>query len=232
MSCTELRIVVIVGSPRTRGNSSDVAALIEHRAAEWGDRHGATVRVDRIDSATPGVGGCTGCGSCSRTGSCVIDDPMQDLYDLIDHADALVWVTPIYFGSVPSQLKAVIDRFQVFWARRRNRELSEAPNPYHARRPGLLVAVRGGGDPFGSDAAVVPVRSASNLAEVTLAEPLVIEGPNERGDLATAVFAGERDTIVTAADALLSAAAAWCAAEPTAHDDRTSWSGFEGGDAA
>lgn len=230
MSCAELRIVLLVGSPRIRGNSAEVSELMERCAEAWGERNRTTIRVDRIDVATHAIGGCTGCGSCSQTGRCVIQDDMQPLYDLIDRADALAWVTPVYFGSVPSQLKAIVDRFQVFWARRQRRAAHALPSPYHARRPGLMVAVRGGGDPFGYDAAIVPLRSASNLAEVTLAEPLIIEGPNGRGDLATSEFAADRAAIESETDLLLERAAAWCAAEPTAHDDRTTCSGFEGGD--
>lgn len=232
MSCAELRVVVVLGSPRVRGNSATVGSLVESQAREWGAQNGASVHVDVLDLAAVPVGGCTSCGSCSRTGRCVIEDAMEGYYDLIDRADALVWVTPIYFGSIPSQLKAFVDRFQVFWARRQARATHSIPNPYHARRPGLMVAVRGGGDPFGCDAAIVPIRSASNLAEVTLAEPLIVEGTNERTDMATAEFAGDRRAVAAAVDALLDRAADWCAAEPTTHDNRSTWVGFEGGSVA
>ena len=55
-------------------------------------------------------------------------------------------VTPTYFAGVPSQLKAVLDRFQqVYWRYTRQREAGELPS----KRPlslyileGVLVTVR------------------------------------------------------------------------------------------
>jgi FMN-dependent NADH-azoreductase len=40
---------------------------------------------------------------------------MQMLYDKVLAADRIVIAAPIFFASVPAQLKAFIDRFQCFW---------------------------------------------------------------------------------------------------------------------
>lgn len=40
---------------------------------------------------------------------------MQKYYKEIKRSDIIFLVTPIYFYSVPSQMKAFIDRCQVFW---------------------------------------------------------------------------------------------------------------------
>ena len=85
---------------------------------------------------------------------CVIRDDMDDIYPLLEDADELIVVAPVYFAGPSSQLKAVLDRFQpYFWTRQRAR-----------RRPCTLHVVGEGGDPHGFDPLVGTVRSAAAVA--------------------------------------------------------------------
>lgn len=228
----QLRMVFIVGSPRRAGNSARLADLLGEAASATAAARGYELLVDTVTPATDDIGGCTGCGSCSRTGHCVIVDGMPAAYELIDRADCLVWVTPVYFGSVPSQLKGFIDRFQVFWARREARARAGVQRPYHARRPGLAVLVRGGGDPFGEACALVPITAASNLAEVTLGAPVVVLGPDAAGDVMSDEFARDRERACSAVTELIDSALVWTQQEPTPAAGRTSLGGlFDGGTA-
>lgn len=86
---------------------------------------------------------------------CVIGDDMQEVYPLIDAADELVVVSPVYFAGAPSQLKALLDRLQpYFWTDARN----------GAKRPATLHVVGEGGDPHGFDALITVVKSALSVA--------------------------------------------------------------------
>ena len=79
---------------------------------------------------------------------------MDDIYPLLEDADELIVVAPVYFAGPSSQLKAVLDRFQpYFWTRQRAR-----------RRPCTLHVVGEGGDPHGFDPLVGTVRSAAAVA--------------------------------------------------------------------
>ena len=80
---------------------------------------------------------------------------MDDVYARIDAADAIAIATPVYFATVPAVLKVLYDRCQPYWARR---YVLGEPAPA-VRRPGALLIVRGGGDPFGSECAVAPTKS-------------------------------------------------------------------------
>lgn len=60
---------------------------------------------------------CTGCESCYKTGKCVLKDEMHVIYDAVDEAEILVLASPLYFYSVTSDLKAVMDRGQPYWER-------------------------------------------------------------------------------------------------------------------
>ncbi|WP_165247940.1 flavodoxin family protein [Adlercreutzia sp. ZJ141] len=86
---------------------------------------------------------------------CVIGDDMQEIYPLIDAADELVVVSPVYFAGAPSQLKALLDRLQpYFWTNARK----------GVKRPATLHVVGEGGDPHGFDALITVVKSALAVA--------------------------------------------------------------------
>lgn len=129
--------------------------------------------------ATDGVPGCTGCNQCASTGSCVLFDSMTPVYARIDAADAIVIAAPVYFATVPAPLKAFIDRCQPYWVRR---YMLGEPAPEY-RRPGGLLLVRGGGDPFGWECAVAPVKSVFAVLGVRITELLEVEGPDAPGDV-------------------------------------------------
>jgi len=104
---------------------------------------------------------------------------MQEFYPRIDAADAVVIASPVYFAGVPSTLKAFYDRCQPYWVRR---YLLKAA-PRLPRRPGALLLVRGGGDPFGSACAVTSTRSVFAVLETELTSIMDIEGPDGPGEI-------------------------------------------------
>lgn len=103
------KIVVITGSPRKKGNSFAITEAFI-RAAE---ARGHT--VTRFDAALKNVGGCRACETCFRTGkACSFDDDFNTVVPAILEADAVVFATPVYWYSIPAQLKRVIDRLFSF----------------------------------------------------------------------------------------------------------------------
>ncbi|MHB8809405.1 MAG: flavodoxin family protein [Desulfobulbaceae bacterium] len=116
--------LVILGSPRKGGNTD---ILAEEVVAGMKDG-GAEVEIIRL--ADYKITPCLACGGCEKTGSCVIQDDMQELYPRIDSVDRLVLVSPIYFYGVTAQLKAFIDRCQAQWSRKyllQQRRLGSVP---------------------------------------------------------------------------------------------------------
>jgi multimeric flavodoxin WrbA len=99
-----MRLLGIVGSPRKNGNTEILVkeALKVGAEAGW--------QTDLFLMSEKQVAGCDACGACFRTGACVIKDDMQELYKLMDQADGILFASPVYFGSVSAQTKAVMDR--------------------------------------------------------------------------------------------------------------------------
>lgn len=165
-------VLCIAGSPRRGGNSDALLDALESGVREAG---GEPVR---LVAAQAGIAPCRGCNACSRTGVCVIRDGMDDVRELLDAAHAIAVATPVYFATVPAVLKVLYDRCQPYWALRY--VLGEpAPEDY---RPGALLLVGGGGDPFGTACAVTPTRSVMNVLGVSLDEVIEVIGPDAAGD--------------------------------------------------
>ena len=100
-----MKIVVITGSPRKEGNSFAMTnAFIEAAEAK-----GHT--VVRFDAAAKNVGGCHACETCYKSGkACSFDDDFNTLAPDIIDADAVVFTMPVYWYSIPAQIKGVIDK--------------------------------------------------------------------------------------------------------------------------
>lgn len=173
-----MKRVIIVGSPRSNGRSAHVAEMLfEANIDERPEDELFLVPVSEIE-----VGPCIGCNACRKKmpvtfkddadeevteerHRCVFDDDMQTLYDLIDEADEITIVSPVYFSGAPSQMKCVLDRLQpYFWRRLEQRQAGELPE----KRPLTLHVLGEGGDPHGYDALASEVKSAFATADFRL----------------------------------------------------------------
>ena len=99
------KIVVITGSPRTNGNSFAMTDAFIQAARQRGHS------VTRFDAAMMKIGGCHACETCYQTGkACSFDDDFNIIAPAILEADAVVFTMPVYWYSIPAQIKGVIDR--------------------------------------------------------------------------------------------------------------------------
>lgn len=97
--------VVITGSPRKSGNSFAMTDAFIQAAR----RKGHT--VTRFDAAMMNTGGCRACETCYKTGkACSFDDDFNIIAPAVLQADVLVFTMPVYWYSIPAQIKGVIDR--------------------------------------------------------------------------------------------------------------------------
>lgn len=100
-----MKIVVITGSPRRKGNSFAMTNAFVKAAEAKGNS------VTRFDAAFMKIGGCHACMTCFKTGkACSFDDDFNQIAEAVLKADAVVYTMPVYWYSIPSQIKGVIDR--------------------------------------------------------------------------------------------------------------------------
>jgi multimeric flavodoxin WrbA len=129
-----MKVVGIYGSPRKGGNSDQLL----DKALEGARSAGA--EVQKIYVRDLKMSGCIECGGCDKTGQCVVKDDMQGVYPLLEEADVIFLSSPIFFYSVTSQVKALIDRVQAMWSKKMLLKPAEERDVPSGRR-GYLIAV-------------------------------------------------------------------------------------------
>ena len=109
-------VLIISASPRKNGNSDILCDRFAQGAKESG--HFAK----KIFIASKNIGYCRGCGSCNRTHKCVQRDDMEEILQMMVHADVIVLATPVYFYSMDGQMKTFIDRTVPRYTEIRNKD--------------------------------------------------------------------------------------------------------------
>ena len=101
-----MKVLVLNGSPKGTANSNTMyvtRAFLE--GAGYSD-------VDIVDVYKQKINPCVGCYSCwtKTPGKCVFRDDMDAILEKRVNADVIIWSFPLYFYSLPSGLKALMDR--------------------------------------------------------------------------------------------------------------------------
>ena len=99
-----MKIVGIMGSPRRQGNTEILLDI----ALEEAQKNGALISKICLKDKT--IGPCIGCLECTETGKCVIQDDMEEIYQEMIGSEGIIWASPVYFWSMSSQTKTVMDR--------------------------------------------------------------------------------------------------------------------------
>ncbi len=170
-----MMILGIHGSPRRDGNSDILLRAVLDAAAAAG----ATTR--ELFACDLDIHGCLECGGCDETGECVIEDDMGQVYPLLEAADAIVMATPIFFYGPPAQLKALIDRAQAQWNKRRLSRL--AGRPEGRKRAGWLVAVGATRGKNLFDGTSLVARYFFDALDMTCEEGLLLRQVEGKGDV-------------------------------------------------
>lgn len=170
--------VILHGSCRADGRSAVLADELFNACIEECPEDGVSI----VSVSSTEVRPCIGCDECravaeepihvfeegdpllpqetvAESGAlfhhCIIDDDMNEVRKHLDAADELIVVCPVYFASVPAQMKALLDRLQPYYftdlrtrpqapcGHPRGRSRRRSPRLRAAHRHGALGAVRG-----------------------------------------------------------------------------------------
>jgi multimeric flavodoxin WrbA len=164
-----LKIAAIMGSPRRGGNTEILLDAFLSGAVE------GEAEVDKISVGELEIAPCAECLDCETTGECVIRDGMDEIYRRLLEADRIVIASPIFFYGLPAQLKALIDRGQALWYRKRE-ERETAKKGFAL----LLGATRGKNLFQGS---LLTIRYFLKTIPVRLTGSLVYREIEEKGEI-------------------------------------------------
>ncbi|UCE45573.1 MAG: flavodoxin family protein [Methanobacteriota archaeon] len=99
------KALTINGSPREKGNTAGMLSAAEEELRRAG------IEVERVSLANVDIRPCTACEACHKSEwSCPIEDDAIRVLKKMVEADAILIGSPVYFGGVTAQLKALFDR--------------------------------------------------------------------------------------------------------------------------
>ncbi|MBR3554775.1 MAG: flavodoxin family protein [Oscillospiraceae bacterium] len=141
-----MKIAVMNGSPRPKGNTAALIAAFKEGAESAG--HEVTV----LPVGTMQIGGCKGCEYCHTKGGgkCVQKDDMEKVYPTLDEAELVVLASPVYYFGLTGQMESAVSRFYAIGAPKARKYAllltSGSPNVYggiEAQYKGILAYIKG-----------------------------------------------------------------------------------------
>jgi multimeric flavodoxin WrbA len=99
-----MKIVGISGSSKKDGNNEKIIDYVLDIAKQRG------FLTARIFLSEHKISPCIDCGVCKEKKECSIKDGMNKILTLLEDADGIIISSPVYFGSMSAQLKALFDR--------------------------------------------------------------------------------------------------------------------------
>jgi multimeric flavodoxin WrbA len=135
-----MKVIILQSSP----NEDGLTAACAQAAFDGVHQAGGMVETVRInDLALRHCQACdNGWGTCLSDHRCRIEDDFEPLHQRILQADALVLVTPVYWGEMSESAKALTDRLRRCEATRDS--ANGLPGSLLTAKPFLAVAAAGG----------------------------------------------------------------------------------------
>lgn len=166
-----MKLLVVLGSPRKNGNSETLA----RKVADGLEAGGGKVEYIRLNDLN--IRPCQGCGGCEKTGDCVLKDDLTPIFKVVDEADRILLVSPVYFYGLSAQCKIFGDRFQSRWARR---YLLKERFGEGAGRKGYLLSTAATTGPKIFDCSVLTTRYIYDAMDVEYGGELLVKGVDKR----------------------------------------------------
>lgn len=104
-----MKVVAINGSPRKEWNT----AMLLKKALEGARSKGAETELIHLYDLD--YKGCKSCFSCKTKGSksygrCAVNDDLNPTFKRVEESDALIFGSPIYFGTVSGEMRSFMER--------------------------------------------------------------------------------------------------------------------------
>lgn len=163
-----MNMVVITGSSRKNGNSFAMTDAFIREAERLGHK------VERFDAAFMNLSGCRACMTCYKSGKpCTFDDDFNTIVPSLLNADAVIYTMPVYWYSIPSQIKCVIDKIFSLVVGRQN---------VAGKKCGLIVCCEEN-DMSVMDGVRVPVERSAALLKWDMVGEVLVPGVLNEGDI-------------------------------------------------
>lgn len=114
------KVIAFVGSPNENGKTSTLVKEVIRGA----EKAGASAKIYHLNNMN--IKYCQACMYCKKTGdTCCMKDDMQQIYQDMKEADAVVIGSPIYGYQISAQTKTLLDRFYALFDASFNRRFKD-----------------------------------------------------------------------------------------------------------
>ncbi len=117
---------------------------------------------------------CNDCGYCKNNFGCNITD-LEEFFNIFEKAENATFAFPIYNGSFPAPLKALIDRFQFLFNRRFVQNIKP---PISGSRKVTLVMTQGSEDDF-TDIILKQIKPVFTISGCSLKKTVCLTGSDK-----------------------------------------------------
>lgn len=125
------KVLVVKGSVRKNSFTNELV----NRALDGIDG----IEVSVFDAGKHHFEFCKGCDSCFETGKCVFRD-LDGFFEEFEKTDVIVIASPVWNGGFSTPVKALIDRFQVYY---NSFYKNGKTQPISKKRKAVLIAAAG-----------------------------------------------------------------------------------------
>ena len=167
-----MKVLGIMGSPRMQGNTD----LLLDESLKGAVSQGAETEKILADKLT--IAPCKEYYACLNDGKCVIKDDMDDIYDKLLGADAIIVASPMFFYTVSAQLMVLISRCQALWARKYVLKNMDIPE-----KRGAFIAVGATKGEKLFDGPVLTVKYFFQAINARYEEELLVRGIDKKGEI-------------------------------------------------
>jgi multimeric flavodoxin WrbA len=173
-----IKILAFAGSPRRHGNSETLLDWVLASMSEDRD-----IIIEKIALSEADINPCRGCNACETLNKCIQRDGMDIYHDKIIEADCIILSSPIFCMGLAAQVKALVDRAQVFRSRKYVLKLPIVPPERKGKRLGIFLSTAGQTWNYVFDAAVPSVKCFYHVIDIRDADIsyLMINGVDEKG---------------------------------------------------
>lgn len=99
-----MKVLLINGSPHKNGCT---AAALQEVADTLNDQG---IETQFLSLGVKPIAGCIDCRRCGKTGTCFVDDSVNQVIAMMDEIDGIVVGSPVYYAAASGQLTAFLNR--------------------------------------------------------------------------------------------------------------------------
>ncbi len=156
------KVIALLGSPLVGGNTAKLLGEAIRGAEDAG------CEVEKVVVPHLQFRPCMEILYCVEHENCRMKDDVTPFYEKFREMDGLIIAAPIMTMGIPGALKSFMDRFQVYYMAKYERNESFIPPEHRAVRRMLFLSIGGMDVPYDFDGALLTVKAFGEIIDCPL----------------------------------------------------------------